>query len=114
MPLVLRTPLPPPEVVRILRAQTQALRWHSRIHLFKARTSPVFAKIQGNTFRIESSADPFSKRLIGTFEGTPEGSEIRCEWKTGFWHRPYGHSALNEEVIIGFLHEWLLAKPVTT
>ena len=104
---ILKTSISPEEILGILREQTAPLALTSRFNIFRPKTCPVFSRISGNSFVLESSADSFSKRLVATLIPVADGTEIQCHWTRKFWQKLYGHAHFDENAILGFLHDWL-------
>ena len=111
MPL-LYSNLPADECVRRLREQVQRRTILSRLNIFRPPRSRVIGEVSPTGFSLESSFDPFSKRLVGTLVSQPEGTIIDYSWQTPLTHRIYGHSHFDEEQILSFLTEWLDAQPL--
>jgi len=102
------------ECLDALREQVSPLTFFVRNNLLKSKTSKVLGRVwDDGRFIMESSFDPFSKRLVGKL--TSSGGEdtiIEYTWKRGLRHRLYGRPRFDEEEIFSFLEECLEARPV--
>ena len=99
--------------LEVLREQIAPLSFFVRHNIFKSKTSKVLGKVwDDGRFLLESSHDPFSKRLVGKLNSCGEHTSINYTWKCGWQYRLYGHSRFDEEEILSFLEEWLEARPV--
>src|SRR5688572_4486718 len=79
----LKTKLPIEDCIRTLQEQVPTLGLLSRCNIFRPKTSKVLGKLQGHSFFLESSADTFSKRFIGTLHDHSGTTLIDYKWKSG-------------------------------
>ena len=111
MPL-LRTKLSPDECSQRLREQVQRRTLLSRFNIFRPATSRVVGDVSSDAFSIASSADRFSKRLVGKLVSQRDGTIIDYTWQAPTTHHVYGDSGFDETEILLFLTEWLDAEQV--
>jgi len=108
----LHTKLSVDECVRRLREQVQPRSILLRLNIFRPVRSRVTGDVSHDQFSLESSTDPFSKRLVGRFIPQNEGSIIDYTWQVPITHRVYGDSEFDETEILSFLTAWLDVEPV--
>ena len=108
----LRTKLSPGECSQRLREQVQQRTIWSRFNIFRPATSRVIGDVSSDSFSLASSADRFSKRLVGRFLPQRDSTLIDYSWQAPVTHRVYGDSGFDETEILSFLTECLDAEPV--
>jgi hypothetical protein len=108
----LRTKLSPNECSQRLREQVQPRTIFSRCDIFRPAKSPVIGDVSSDSFSLASSADRFSKRVVGRFVPQGDGTLIDYTWRAPVTHRVYGDSDFDETEILSFLTEWLDAEQV--
>lgn len=84
----------------------------SRFNIFRPATSPVVGDVSSHEFSLASSADRFSKRLVGRFVPQDDCTLIDYRWETPVSHRVYGDSGFDQTEILSFLTECLEAEQV--
>ena len=105
-PLRFKSPLPITQVASILRDQIQPATFFGRLNICKRPSSRVVGNICEMQLEIGSSADKFSKRLVGQLSQDSDGTVLEASWKIGFWSKIYSCHQSNEETIVSFLHQW--------
>jgi hypothetical protein len=108
----LRTKLSSDECSQRLRQQVQRRTVWSRFNIFRPATSRVVGDVSSDAFSLSSSADRFSKRLVGRFVPEPDSTLIDYTWQAPVTHHVYGDSRFDETEILSSLTDWLDADQV--
>ena len=79
--------------------------------VYAAHTSRVTGWIDGDTFELAASLDPFSKRFVAQLIPRHHDTEIEYQWIDKMGNLFWGAPETDEDEVLEFLREWLQAVP---
>ena len=76
------------------------------LRIFRTATSHVVGKIEEDLVELESTANLFPRRFMGSLQSSPEGCVLEGHWVYPFGSKFWGDVRSDEEVLLKFLFEY--------